>query len=127
MRIERAPRRSRGPSLTSLIDVIFLLLLFFMLSSTFTRFAKVEITGGQAAASAEAETPDILLHLEGDAWKVNGIAMPVEEAMGELAGLQENGASSLAILVRGEETSQMLVEAVERIRRETGLSVSVAR
>ena len=29
--------------MTSLIDVIFLLLLFFMLSSTFSRFAEVEL------------------------------------------------------------------------------------
>ena len=32
--------------MTSLIDVIFLLLLFFMLSSTFSRFAEVEISAG---------------------------------------------------------------------------------
>ncbi|WP_367714863.1 biopolymer transporter ExbD [Nitratireductor sp. GISD-1A_MAKvit] len=41
-----AVRRRKPLSLTSLIDVIFLLLLFFMLSSTFTRFASVEISGG---------------------------------------------------------------------------------
>ena len=44
MRIDAAAVRKRKPlSLTSLIDVIFLLLLFFMLTSTFTRFARVEI------------------------------------------------------------------------------------
>ncbi len=38
--------------MTSLIDVIFLLRLFFMLSSTFSRFAEVELTAAGASASA---------------------------------------------------------------------------
>ncbi|MBL4837775.1 MAG: biopolymer transporter ExbD [Kordiimonadaceae bacterium] len=37
----RAPRRRA--SITSLIDVIFLLLLFFMLASSFTKFSEVEV------------------------------------------------------------------------------------
>ena len=40
----RKARRRRRLSMTSLIDVIFLLLLFFMLTSTFTRFSEVELT-----------------------------------------------------------------------------------
>ncbi|MEM8921756.1 MAG: biopolymer transporter ExbD, partial [Pseudomonadota bacterium] len=47
MALRRVRRRGRS-SITSLIDVIFLLLLFFMLASTFTRFSEVDI----AAASA---------------------------------------------------------------------------
>jgi biopolymer transport protein ExbD len=46
-------------TLTPLIDVIFLLLLFFMLSSTFTRFAEVPLTnaGGGVADRAAAALP----------------------------------------------------------------------
>jgi biopolymer transport protein ExbD len=126
MRTEASVRRRRPLSLTSLIDVIFLLLLFFMLSSTFTRFATVDVAGGRASA-AGGQPPDVLIRLDGEAWTVNGLPFEGETAMGELARLKEAGAENAVILVRGEVTSQALVTAVERIRRETGLALSVAR
>ena len=48
--------------LTSLIDVVFILLLFFMVSTTFERPASMKITLPEA--SAEAELPDPAERLE---------------------------------------------------------------
>ncbi len=125
MRIE-ATSRARRLSLTSLIDVIFLLLLFFMLSSTFTRFAEVEIAGGEAVGGATGQ-PDILLRLADEGLTVNGIAVDETALVAELKRLEERGAESAVLLVRGEATSQDLVTTVETVRRDTGLSLSVAR
>lgn len=127
MRIETAVRRRRPLSLTSLIDIIFLLLLFFMLSSTFTRFAEVEVSGGRAGAAASSEGPDVLIRIGDDGWTINGRTVDEDDAMGELERLQENGAKKAVLLVRGDLTSQVMVSAVERVRRETGLALSVAR
>lgn len=127
MRIEALGRRRRPISLTSLIDVIFLLLLFFMLSSTFTRFASVEVTGGSAVASASAERPDVLIRLTGEAWSINGIEIDADAAMTELLRLKEAGAKTAVLMVRGETNSQTLVTAIERVTRGTGLTLSVAR
>lgn len=127
MRVEFAVRRRRRLSLTPLIDVIFLLLLFFMLSSTFTRFAEVEIVAGRSGSASAAPRPDILIRLSADGWTVNGMALPIAQAVAELDRLAEAGASSAVLLVRGEVTSQSLVSAVERIRRETALTLTVAR
>lgn len=125
MRIE-ATRRARRLSLTSLIDVIFLLLLFFMLSSTFTRFAEVEISGGEAVGGTTGQ-PDILLRLADDGLTVNGTAVDETALPAELKRLEELGAESAVLLVRGGATSQELVTTVETVKRETGLSLSVAR
>ncbi len=129
MRIDAAAVRKRKPlSLTSLIDVIFLLLLFFMLTSTFTRFARVEISGGPASASAGGKPPDVLIRVDDPAgWRINGQTLAEEAAIVELARLKEAGAETAVLLVRGELTSQELVEAVESIRRNTELDLSVAR
>lgn len=127
MRIDVAARRRRPLSLTSLIDVIFLLLLFFMLSSTFTRFAEVEIAAGRAGAAAASARPDVLIRIEDGRWTINGMHFGEPEAMTELKRLEELGASKAVLLVRGDMTSQTMVGAVERIRRETGLTLSVAR
>ncbi|WP_157016192.1 biopolymer transporter ExbD [Mesorhizobium xinjiangense] len=128
MRIEAVARRRRPVSVTSLIDVIFLLLLFFMLSSTFTKFAEVEITGGRAGANVSGEAPDIIVRVGQEGWTVNGVSLDEDGAVGELQRLHDAGAETAVLLVRGEEmTSQMLISAVERVRRETDLTLSVAR
>ena len=127
MRIDMPVARRRPLSLTPLIDVIFLLLLFFMLSSTFVRFAQVEITGGTASSTATGQTPDILIRIDGDAWQVNGASVDAGAAVAELKRLQEQGAARAVLLVRGDVSSQDLVTALERIRRETTLSLTVAR
>jgi len=113
--------------MTSLIDVIFLLFLFFMLSSTFVRFAEVEVTGGTASSTTAAQTPDILIRLDGEGWQVNGVSSDPEQALAELRRLQDAGAAKAMLLVREGLSSQDLVSALERIRRETTLSVTVAR
>ena len=129
MRIDaQAIHRRRPLSLTSLIDVIFLLLLFFMLSSTFTRFAKVEISGGPAATSAGGKTPDVLIRVDdAEGWRINGLTLGEDDAIAELARLDESGADTAVLLVRGALTSQALVSAVERIRKNTTLTLSIAR
>ncbi|QDZ02564.1 biopolymer transporter ExbD [Nitratireductor mangrovi] len=127
MRIEAVARRRRPVSVTSLIDVIFLLLLFFMLSSTFTRFSEVEITGGRAGADAAGPAPDVIIRLAGEDWLINGAGFAATDATAELTRLETAGARTAVILVRGEITSQDLVSAIEAIRRDTALSLSVAR
>ena len=125
MRIERA-ERSRSPlSMTPLIDVIFLLLMFFMLSSTFTRFAQVEIdAGGRTGAATKA--PDLLVRIEPDLWVVNGDAIRTGDALIHLTSLHAAGAATALLLIGQDTSSQTLVDAIETLRQ-AGLSVSVAR
>ena len=127
MRIDAVLRPRRRLSMTSLIDVIFLLLLFFMLSSTFARFAEIEVSGGVASSTAAGERPDVLLRYDGVEWRVNGLAIADDELEGELARLSEAGAETAVLLVRGEMTSQDLISAVERIGAGTPLRLTVAR
>jgi len=54
MRIESpSPRRRHGPTLTPLIDVVFILLVFFMLASSFVRWGSVRVETPQVAAAGE--------------------------------------------------------------------------
>ncbi|MBO6707536.1 MAG: biopolymer transporter ExbD, partial [Roseitalea sp.] len=90
--------------------------------------ARVEISGGPASASAGGKPPDVLIRVDDPAgWRVNGQTLAEEAAIVELARLKEAGAETAVLLVRGELTSQELVEAVENIRRNTELNLSVAR
>ncbi len=128
MRIDVAAGRRRRPiSVTSLIDVIFLLLLFFMLTSTFAKFAEVEITGGRAGQATGGGVPDVIIRLDGDRWIVNGLRLAQDDALAELGRLEQAGAASAVILVRGDMSSQALVGAVEAIRNTTQIAVQVAK
>ena len=67
-RLSNSPRRRRV-SLTALIDVIFLLLLFFMLSSTFARHGELTLdwSGAGSATPAASDTMTRLLQIRDDA------------------------------------------------------------
>ena len=54
MQIERESRKTRQVPLTPLIDVVFLLLVFFMVSSTFVRSESLELMLPQASAGGSA-------------------------------------------------------------------------
>ena len=57
MALRRARQRRRA-SITSLIDVIFLLLLFFMLASTFSKYSEIELASLPGGAPAEDSAED---------------------------------------------------------------------
>ena len=67
----RKPRRRL--SMTSLIDVIFLLLLFFMLTSTFSKFSEVELASAAGSAqAAPSQARPIFLQLDAEGLRING-------------------------------------------------------
>jgi len=134
MPVRASARRRRALSMTSLIDVIFLLLLFFMLSSTFTRFAEIRLdTGaGGRVGSAAAEGPPLFLRLTGASISLNGSDVALEalaERLRELTAPPEGTESmptSLIVDPVGEEvTSQQLVDLLIVVRAPPELRVRV--
>ncbi|WP_127144156.1 ExbD/TolR family protein [Pelagibacterium montanilacus] len=126
MRIETARTRRRPLALTSLIDVIFLLLLFFMLTSTFSRHAEIPLTGGRAGTSS-AGAPDILIVPQADGpWRINGQTLSPADIGPEIARLSRVGARSALILMPEGSATQDLVDALETVRRAAPVPLSVA-
>lgn len=123
MQIESAPPKSKGLSLTPIIDVVFLLLLFFMLASTFTRFAHVEVgLGGRAASTADKQDiPLLLLSVRGNGdFAVNGQAVSLDGIQGALLDAVPEGKAR--IILRPSESAQAedIIRAIEQSRA-TGL------
>ena len=67
MHFERKFQRRRGPGLTPLIDVVFLLLVFFMLATRFDREALLPLSVRAAGPPSEHNTSPTALVLEIDA------------------------------------------------------------
>lgn len=117
--------RRRPAALTPLIDVIFLLLLFFMLSSTFTRFAELPLqnAGGDAEPGG---SPPVFLRLEPDGLSLNGDAVTFDTLSAALSERRPPGETvTLLLAVGGEVSSQRLVDLLVLLRAEPWLAVSV--
>lgn len=120
MKLQGALQRQRRLSLTSLIDVIFLLLLFFMLSSTFTKFADIEIAsarGGSAAASSP-ERP-VFLFLKPEEVLINGVETGFPDLTSAIKALAPTARPTVLISVTDSVTSQRLVDVLNSFRGET--------
>lgn len=111
--------------MTSLIDVIFLLLLFFMLSSTFSRFSEVELAAAGSGSAPAADTRPAFLRLGADSLSLNGEGVTLEALSGSLQRLlPEEGETRTPVLVslREDVSAQRLTDllvvlrTVERVR-----------
>lgn len=119
----RAPFRRRTLSLTSLVDVIFLLLLFFMLTTTFTRTAELPLVAGGSGTGA-AQTAPIFLRLAPEDVTVNGQPAPMDALNQRITDLDQTDPHILVSLAPGV-TAQRLADLLVELRRQPGLRVQV--
>ncbi|MBJ3776009.1 ExbD/TolR family protein [Acuticoccus mangrovi] len=110
-------RRRRRLTLTPLIDVIFLLLLFFMLSSTFLRFAAVDVaTATSGAAPATGGVPATLVVSAEGALALNATPVTRDTLMDEIAALAEAGARRILVRAAPGASVEDLVGVMELVR-----------
>jgi biopolymer transport protein ExbD len=118
-RLVRDARRRRL-SLTSLIDVIFLLLLFFMLSSTFTRFGDLPFLAAAGAAAPAEAGPPALLRVLPDRVLLNLAEVALPALPEALAALD----APLVLVVPAEGvTAQRLVDVLAAVQAVPGVSL----
>ncbi len=114
----RAHRRAL--SMTPLIDVIFLLLLFFMLSSTFTRFSDVEMEIGGGGGGATTVDGAAFLRLAQDQIDLNGGDLALHNLTDRLEMLE---ASLLIISVLPDVSAQRLTDLLVTLRDTPDLDI----
>ena len=124
MSLSRPKTRARL-SMTSLIDVIFLLLLFFMLSSTFSKFAEIELhVGSSGGVSGPAPEQTYFLRLTKENITLNGQPAVVDTLPERLS---TNGTGTRAVIVSVTEsaTAQSLADVLAALRVVPDLQLSV--
>lgn len=123
MALELRRYQHRAVSLTPLIDVIFLLLLFFMLSSTFTRFAEIPLQNA-GRGGADTEMAPLLIQLRADELRLNGEAVPFDDLVEHLANRRDR--EDFVLVTLGPDvTSQRLVDLLVILRGAPWLTVNV--
>jgi biopolymer transport protein ExbD len=102
VRFRRRQRAETGIDVTPLIDVVFLMLIFFMVSTTFTREAHLQLTLPEAdanPASEETERLELIISANGS-YALNGRS---------LAGDRLETIMSALLDAAGGDTEQPLV------------------
>ncbi|MEM9576925.1 MAG: biopolymer transporter ExbD [Pseudomonadota bacterium] len=112
-------RRKKSISMTSLVDVIFLLLLFFMLTSTFSKFAEVTLSAASAGGDAAGPAP-IFLQLFENRLTVNGQTRSLDAL-----DLEPQEGQALLVSLRPGVTAQRLTDVLVALRHFPQLTVSV--
>jgi len=112
-------------ALTSLIDIIFLLLLFLMLTSTFSKFSEIELSA--AATAAESNVSEKILFLRISALRIdlNSDEVQINSLSKSIKSFTKNAKASLVVSMDEDVTSQRLVDILGIVANIEGLSVNL--
>ncbi|MDE4141155.1 MULTISPECIES: ExbD/TolR family protein [Rhodobacterales] len=125
MAVKLQGQRRRRLSMTSLIDVIFLLLLFFMLTSTFSKYGEVELmAAGQGAKTQDRQK--LFVTLGAERLMLNGQQADLAR-IADLVRLQPQDGGGHLVLISPDDTAsaQRLVDLLTALRQVEGLQTVV--
>ncbi|QPH55347.1 ExbD/TolR family protein [Pontivivens ytuae] len=109
-----APRIRRKPSLTPMIDVVFLLLVFFMLAARFGIDSAIPLTLGGTAGERYSGPPRLIDVLPGGQ-RLNGRPVEGDELGAELHRLTDAPSDTIVLRPRDEAPLQRIVEVMEML------------
>lgn len=116
-------RPRRKPSLTPMIDVVFLLLVFFMLASRFGMDAALPLPLA-AGGGGEYSGPPRLVDIGPTEIRLNGVAVSVDQLTAELGALMQSPADT--VILRGQDGADLQrVIKVTEVLRTAGLTALV--
>lgn len=132
MKFQRRVQDELQINLTPLIDVVFLLLIFFMVSTTFTRETRLAVNLPEADGEAAVETPnqiEISVSRTGT-YAIDGRSLVNSELNTLMNALDEvtlgNRDVALVLIADAEATHQSVVRAMDAIGQSGFSRLSIA-
>jgi biopolymer transport protein ExbD len=111
-----AAKRRPVISLTPLIDVVFILLVFFMLASSFLDWRYVTMDTPAARAAAPSDAPALTLVVSGDGVRVDGEAVGAAEMIAAARQhLEQNPGSAVRLQPAGETSLQRVMDVLDAL------------
>lgn len=112
--------------MTSLIDVIFLLLLFFMLTSTFSKYGEVELMAAGQADGSAAERQKLFVSLGVEEVLLNGQPVDLDRIADLVRSQPQDGGGHLVLISPDDEANaQRLVDLLAVLRQVENLQTVV--
>jgi len=124
-----SPRKKSLINLTPLIDIVFILLIFFMLASNFVRWHTLELSVGEASEIEIDPLAISIISIKADAsYALNKIPMALNEIISLLRSKINNDPDH-PIVIQPEKGAnvQSMVDILNIVKGFAGNSVSVAK
>jgi len=127
------PAASRRPpaqprlELTPLIDMVFILLIFFMVTSSFVKESGVDVSRPEAETATTRETANIIITVtaDGDIWMRERVA--AAEVRARVERLHAENPGGAVVIVADERTDTgVTVEVLDEARLAGAARVSIA-
>ncbi len=126
MRLNDPAIARRAINLTPLIDVVFLLLVFFMLASTFLKFTALPISGASLAAAPSDVRKIAFLHVtDGNRLRLNGEALSPDQVVTQLNELADQGLTQLIVVPAATANVQDIVGVLAAARKSRFKTITV--
>ena len=121
MRLETGRRRKTLINVTSLIDVVFLLLIFFVVTSTFLEQPGLDLTLPEAGSAEPAPREEIDLRVRSDGTiELDGAAVGIEDLRDRIEQALSDGETDRVLLEADARVSHGLVVQVMDAARSAG-------
>ncbi len=126
-RLVRKPQ-DRGIDISPLIDMVFILLIFFMVSTTFVKDMSIEIDRPQASSAKPSSTKAIRIYVgQGGETFLDGQPVRPWVIQSRLRELLEAGSSENVLVVADEQVAaRQLIEVIDQARLAGARDVGVA-
>ena len=117
-----------GVDMSPLIDMVFILLIFFMVTSTFVKDAAVEIKRPSARSASAASTKSVRLNIDGTGVVyLDGSPVRLWALQARLKEQFRGGASKEVLLVTDKQVNvERLIEVIDLAKLAGAKEVSVA-
>jgi biopolymer transport protein ExbD len=128
MRLSEWQSRKSTIGLTPLIDVVFLLLIFFMLASTFLKFSALPVSGARGGGAPSSLSEIAIIQVRSsEEIRVNGISIGLQGLMPQIEDLIAKGVTRAVVQPTEGASVQDLVAVLEVAKRSTLKSVVLVR
>lgn len=128
MKPMRRREQAQDIDMSPLIDMVFILLIFFMVSTTFVKDMKLELERPSAASASRASSKALRVYVDAnaDVW-IDGLPVKSWMIQSRVRELVEGGAnSSVLIVVDRRVPSEKLLEVVDQCRLAGVADIGVA-
>jgi biopolymer transport protein ExbD len=128
MRRRGKKAEDQGIDISPLIDMVFILLIFFMVSTTFVKDMDLDIDRPKASSASTASTKAIRLYIAEDgSTYMDGQPIRVWMIQSRLRDMLRSGSSESVLVVCDESVpSRRLIEVVDQARLSGASDVGVA-
>ena len=128
MRFRERTDTQQNVDISPLIDMVFILLIFFMVSTTFVKDMKLDLNRPSASTATTASTKAVRLYIDNSgATYLDGQPIQIWVIQSRLRELMDASSErSVLVVTDGNVPAQRLVEVVDEVRCSGAEDVGVA-